>query len=212
MKSENGKQCPQSHHPILHKSNALTIGVVMATETKEAILPVLSANIGNADDLFKRGNVLLDSGAQISLIRQELAETLSLTRKNASVTKVDGEDRWCFRMSCRRAGTMDDHPLFANFPTWAADYLAFFPFYLTQLVSILGREIQTSCQITKNWQWSVFSQLRDAWSKTRSTPPPTVIKLGRHELRPKANERRKWSSQRSRVLHNSPFRFAARKP
>ena len=93
MKSENGKQCPQSHHPILHKSNALTIGVVMATETKEAILPVLSANIGNADDLFKRGNVLLDSGAQISLIRQELAETLSLTRKNASVTKVDGEEK-----------------------------------------------------------------------------------------------------------------------
>ena len=87
-KLENRKQCPQSvqFHPRLHKSNILKIRVTMATESKKAIFPVLSVNIGNADGLFKRGNALLDSGAQISLIRQELAETLGFTWKNASVT------------------------------------------------------------------------------------------------------------------------------
>ena len=98
MESENGKQCPQSHHPILHKSNALKIGVAMAIETKEAILPVLSANIGNADGLFKCGNVLLDSGAQISLIRQELAET-----------RFDGEECICHHNQGRRRGRNNEN-------------------------------------------------------------------------------------------------------
>ena len=61
---------------------------------KEAILPVLSVNIGSANGLFKCGNVLLDSGAQVSLIRQETADTLGLKGKDVSltVTKVGGEE------------------------------------------------------------------------------------------------------------------------
>lgn len=76
-KTENGKQCPHSHHELLHRSNVFKVGVAMATNTKEAILPVLAANIGNANGLFKCGNVLLDSSAQISLIRQETADSQS---------------------------------------------------------------------------------------------------------------------------------------
>lgn len=66
----------------------------MAASFAEAVPPVLSANIGNANGLFKRGNVLLDSGSQISLIKQETAETLGLKGKDASVTitKVGGEE------------------------------------------------------------------------------------------------------------------------
>ena len=42
----------------------------------------------------KRGNVLLDSGAQISLIRLDTAESLGLEGKNVSITitKIGGEE------------------------------------------------------------------------------------------------------------------------
>ena len=93
-KMENGIQCPHNHHHLLHRSNSVQISVAMAANSAEAVLPVLSANIGNANGLFKRGNVLLDSGSQISLIKQETAETLGLKGKDASVTitKVGGEE------------------------------------------------------------------------------------------------------------------------
>ena len=61
---------------------------------KEAILPVLFVNIGSANGLFKWGNMLLDSGAQVSLIRQERADTLGLKSKDVlvTVTKVGGDE------------------------------------------------------------------------------------------------------------------------
>ena len=67
-KMENGTRCPQQHHQLLHKSNSVKIGVATTISPNEAILPVLSANIGSVNGLFKCGNVLLDSGAQVSLI------------------------------------------------------------------------------------------------------------------------------------------------
>lgn len=93
-KLENGIRCPQHHHQLLHKSNTVKIGVATSVNTKEAILPVLSANIGSANGLFKCGNVLLDSGAQVSLIRHDTAETLGLKGKDVSITitKVGGEE------------------------------------------------------------------------------------------------------------------------
>ncbi|XP_020622981.1 uncharacterized protein LOC110060533 [Orbicella faveolata] len=93
-KLENGMRCPQHHHQLLHKSNTVKISVATSVNTKEAILPVLSANIGSANGLFKCGNVLLDSGAQVSLIRQDTAETLGLKGKDVSITitKVGGEE------------------------------------------------------------------------------------------------------------------------
>ncbi|XP_068747415.1 uncharacterized protein [Montipora capricornis] len=93
-KLENGTRCPQHHHQLLHKRNPVRISVATTASPTEAILPVLSANIGNANGLFKFGNVLLDSGAQVSLIRQETAETLGLKGKDVSITitKVGGED------------------------------------------------------------------------------------------------------------------------
>lgn len=93
-KTENGIQCPHNHHHLLHRGNSVQISVAMAANSAEAVLPVLSVDIGNANGLFKLGNALLDSGSQISLINKETAETLGLKGKDASVTitKVGGEE------------------------------------------------------------------------------------------------------------------------
>ena len=97
-KQENGtqcpQQCPQQHHQLLHKSNSVKIGVATTASPNEAILPVLSADIGSANGLFKCGNILIDLRAQISLIQQDTAETLGLKGKDVSITitKVGGED------------------------------------------------------------------------------------------------------------------------
>ena len=91
---ENGKQCSFFHHPLLHESSKAKVGVALTRENQEPLLPIISANICGAKKLYKRGNVLFDSGAQISLIKQETAESLGLKGKDASITitKVGGEE------------------------------------------------------------------------------------------------------------------------
>ena len=70
------------------------MGVAITSNDKEVILPVTSANILNSKGFFIRGNVLLDSGAQISLIRQGTAEALGLNGQDVAVaiTKVGREE------------------------------------------------------------------------------------------------------------------------
>ena len=94
--TENDIQCRQYHHPLLHKRNVTNVraSISSMTEKSEALLPVISASIGGRDGLYKHANVLLDSGAQLSLIRFETAEILGLEGKNVSITitKVGGEE------------------------------------------------------------------------------------------------------------------------
>ena len=94
--SENGIQCRQYHHPLLHKKivTNLIASISSMTENSEALLPVISASIGGRDGLYKHGNVLLDSGAQISLLRLETATSLGLEGKSVSITitNVGGEE------------------------------------------------------------------------------------------------------------------------
>ena len=92
--TENGKQCTSFHHPLLHQSTKAKVGVASINENQEALLPIISANICGAKKLYKRGNVLFDSGAQISIIKQETAENLGLRGKDASttITKVGGQE------------------------------------------------------------------------------------------------------------------------
>ena len=92
-KTEGGTQCTQTHHSLLYKNNAVNIGVASLTKNQDSMLPVISANICGPNGLYKRGNVLFDSGAQISLIRNETARNLVLKGRNISVnvTKVGGE-------------------------------------------------------------------------------------------------------------------------
>lgn len=63
-------------------------------KNQESMLLVITANIFGLNSILKRGNVLFDSGAQISLIRQDTAECLGLTGKNISmtITKAGGEE------------------------------------------------------------------------------------------------------------------------
>lgn len=91
---ENGKQCTSFHHPLLHKSTKVNVGVALTNENQAALLPIISVNICGSDKLYKRGNVLFDSGAQISLIRLETAENLGLKGNDVSITitKVGGEE------------------------------------------------------------------------------------------------------------------------
>ena len=58
------------------------------------MLPVIAANICGPNGSYKRGNVLPDSGAQISLIRSETADSLGLKGRDISVNiiKVGGEE------------------------------------------------------------------------------------------------------------------------
>jgi hypothetical protein len=79
--SENGTQCTAFHHPLLHKNNNVNVGVASLSNNHESMLPVIAANIFGPENIQKRGNVLFDSGAQISLIRQETADCLGRRRR-----------------------------------------------------------------------------------------------------------------------------------
>ena len=93
-KSDNGTQCTVTHHPLVRKTTAANVGVASLSDNQGSMLPVIYANICGPNGLYKRGNVLLDSGAQISLIRRETADSLGLKGKDISVSiiKVGGEE------------------------------------------------------------------------------------------------------------------------
>ena len=57
-------------------------------------LPTITADVSGQTGLYKRGNVLFDSGAQITLISMETAESLGLEGRNVSIMimKVSGEE------------------------------------------------------------------------------------------------------------------------
>ena len=93
-KIEKGVQCTHYHHPLLHKSNTVNIGVASLQENEEAMFPVTSADLFGSNNLRKRGNVLFNSGALVSHIRQETADYLGFRGKKISViiTKVGGQE------------------------------------------------------------------------------------------------------------------------
>ena len=53
-KQENGKQCEHYHHPLLHKSNAIRLGVAAVAAGKGALLPVMSAIIHGQNGIRKK--------------------------------------------------------------------------------------------------------------------------------------------------------------
>ena len=85
----NGNQCKYFHHQLLHEANANpapTVGTF--TTDKAAILPIVQANVLGANGLKRKGNVLLDSGAQVSLIKTSVAKDLKLKGKDVVVTLI----------------------------------------------------------------------------------------------------------------------------
>ena len=88
----NGVQCKHFHHPLLHiKKKSLVSSV---TTSGEAMLPTIRAEILGPQNAKKQANLLLDTGAQITLIRTPVAEELGLKGKNVTITmaKVGGEE------------------------------------------------------------------------------------------------------------------------
>ncbi|XP_072178137.1 uncharacterized protein [Diadema setosum] len=84
----NGEQCTSFHHPLLHKEIAREI--VASVSGKTALLPVVTVTMMGSKDQSYSANCLLDSGAQISLVRRSVAENLGLKGKPISIniTKV----------------------------------------------------------------------------------------------------------------------------
>ncbi|XP_022777780.1 uncharacterized protein LOC111319232 [Stylophora pistillata] len=93
-KQENGPRCEHFHHPLLHKKKTIRIGMAAVTAGQGALLPVMSAIIYGLNGIQKNGNILRDTGAQVSLIRSDTAELLGLKGRDTSVTiaRVGGEE------------------------------------------------------------------------------------------------------------------------
>ena len=98
----NSERCRYFHHPLLHtdvqresqgENRARTGQVdVAVVDTDETLLPIVTVEILSKGK-SERGNCLLDSGAQISLVRQQVATELQLrgTPINIIVTKIGGD-------------------------------------------------------------------------------------------------------------------------
>jgi hypothetical protein len=89
------QQCKSYHHSLLHESSPPSqVGVASVNNDKESILPVIQAEVLGQEGKRRKVNILLDSGAQVSLIRDSVAKDLRLKGKDADVTitKVGGEE------------------------------------------------------------------------------------------------------------------------
>lgn len=73
----NGSLCPYHHHPLLHGAIQSTVATVTSViNNQKELLPNVQVDIVGSGRLLQRANALLDSGAQISLIRSSVAEDL----------------------------------------------------------------------------------------------------------------------------------------
>lgn len=89
----NGSQCPYYHHPLLHGAIQSTVATITSViNNQKALLPSVQVDIVGSGRLLQRANALLDSGAQISLIRSSVAEDLKLKGTDIviTITKVGG--------------------------------------------------------------------------------------------------------------------------
>nr|XP_054775091.1 uncharacterized protein LOC129283281 [Lytechinus pictus] len=90
-----GEPCKYFHHPLLHASTEVRGGNVDVAfaGNSEALLPVVTAEILGQQGAVCKGNVLLDSGAQVSLIKMSVAKEMNLkgSNINITITKVGGE-------------------------------------------------------------------------------------------------------------------------
>lgn len=83
----NGQQCKSYHHPMLHECGPSNqVGVASVNNNKEVLFLVIQVEILGQEARRRKGNVLLDSGAQVSLIRNAIAKGLKLKGNDASVT------------------------------------------------------------------------------------------------------------------------------
>ena len=76
----------KNHHPLLHPGTNLISMLSSVLKTKEALLPVVAAFVVGRNGKRKEANILMDSGARISLVRDGVARRLKLEGKDVTVT------------------------------------------------------------------------------------------------------------------------------
>ena len=77
------ENCESFHHVLLHKTNGGNI-VGFASNDSDVALPIITARMGTSVN-NTAGNILLDSGANVTLIRAKVAEQLGLEGKPISI-------------------------------------------------------------------------------------------------------------------------------
>ena len=82
----NNAPCNKNHHPLLHTGTNLIGMLSSVLKTKEALLPVVAACVVGRNGKREEANILMDSGAQISLVREDVARRLKLEGKDVTVT------------------------------------------------------------------------------------------------------------------------------
>ena len=116
----NGSQCKSFHYPLLNNASpnsAIAMAISSVANDGEAMLPIVLVEILGTDGANKQGNVLLDSGAQIRLIRLSLTAELRLKGKDVTITiaKVGGEEEEIltkiFRVRVRSLKNKACHPV-----------------------------------------------------------------------------------------------------
>ncbi|XP_028397206.1 uncharacterized protein LOC114521015 [Dendronephthya gigantea] len=91
----NDVQCKYYHHVLLHSADPrASVGLATLGSNAEAILPVITVKLSGKNNQHKNSNILLDTGAQTSLICTTTAESLNLKGKDVSITitKVQGDE------------------------------------------------------------------------------------------------------------------------
>lgn len=101
----------QFHHPLFHKSTAFNAGVASLSEPHETLLPVITCKFYGQNGFQKQSNSLLDSEAQLRLIREETAVALGLKGNDTAVIirKVGGEEEKIKTKVCRVAVSSPDN-------------------------------------------------------------------------------------------------------
>eukprot|EP00057_Strongylocentrotus_purpuratus_P025475 XP_011679949.1 PREDICTED: uncharacterized protein LOC100891320 [Strongylocentrotus purpuratus] len=91
-KEINGEQCSSFHHPLLHREVQTRSEIVASVAGKSALLPVVMVKVLGPNQKSSTVNCLLDSGAQISLVKQSMAEDMGLVGKpiTINITKIGG--------------------------------------------------------------------------------------------------------------------------
>ena len=84
--------CHHYHHPLLHADPSIASGVASVLD-KNGILPIVRVRFRAANGRYREGNVLIDSGAATTVIRQDFARALGLQgkRERIDLAVVGGE-------------------------------------------------------------------------------------------------------------------------
>ena len=72
--------CHHYHHPLLHANPSTASGVASVLD-KNGILPIVRLRFQAGNGRYREGNILIDSGAATTAIRQDFAGSLGLQGK-----------------------------------------------------------------------------------------------------------------------------------